>query len=69
MNTNNGQVYRTMAEINAAKERGEPVAEVSERVAEAVEVGMSVLNRRERRKQAAEARGKVSTRSKPRRST
>ncbi len=58
MNVETGQMYRGVDEINAAKERGEPIVEVSERVAKAVEIGMQALNRRERREQAAKDRSK-----------
>jgi hypothetical protein len=56
MNTDTGQVYRTQVEIDAAQARGEPLARVSERVADAVEIGMSHLNRHERRKAVKPAR-------------
>ncbi len=58
MNVETGQMYRGVDEINAAKERGEPIVEVSERVAKAVEIGMQALNRRERRKQESESRSR-----------
>lgn len=48
MNTDTGQIYRDM-EIEAAKLRGEPIVEVSERVADAVAIGMEALQRAERR--------------------
>lgn len=51
MNTNTGEIYRGDAAIQAARERGEPIAEVSERVARAVETGLGVMNRAERRRQ------------------
>ena len=56
MNSETGQVYRGLEAILAAEARGEPVVPVSERVAEAVEVGMATLNRRDRRRMASEAR-------------
>ena len=56
MNTNTGQIYRTKEEIEAAKARGEPLVPVSDRVAEIIEAGHRALNRRERRRLAAEAR-------------
>ena len=54
LNTATGAVYRDRLAIQEARKRDEPVAEVSEEVADAVEVGM-VLNRAMRR---ALARGK-----------
>lgn len=48
MNTDTGQIYRGPDAIAAARARGEPIAEVSERVAAAVQLGM---NRAERRAQ------------------
>lgn len=45
MNTETGQIYRGADAISAARARGEPVVEVSERVATAMEAG----NRAERR--------------------
>lgn len=56
MNSETGQVYRGLEAILAAEARGEPVVPVSDRVAEAVEVGMKALNRRDRRRIAADAR-------------
>ncbi len=56
MVVNTGQIYRGQQAIAEAEARGEPVVEVSERVAQAVEIGMAVLNRHERRKQAKLAR-------------
>lgn len=54
MNTGTGQVYRGLTQIEAAKLRGEPIVEVSPRVARLVELG----NRFERRRAAAKARRK-----------
>lgn len=51
MNTHTGEVYRGYAAILAAQNRGEPIVEVSKRVAKAVETGMRQLNRAERRRQ------------------
>lgn len=51
MNTDTGQIYREQEAIEAAKLRGEPITQVSERVADAVEIGMEALNRAERRAQ------------------
>lgn len=39
MNTDTGRIYRGEAEIEAARQRGEPLVEVSERVAQLVEAG------------------------------
>lgn len=55
MNVETGQVYWTQDEIEAARRRGEPIANVSERVALAVEEG---LNRQERRRRKFRARMK-----------
>jgi len=63
MNSETGQVYRGLEQILAAEGRGEPVVPVSPRVAEAVEVGMHYLNRRDRRRIAAEARRSAKRRS------
>jgi hypothetical protein len=49
MNVDTGQIYRNQLDIEAAKLRGEPITEVSERVADAVEIGMQALERAERR--------------------
>lgn len=49
MNSNTGQIYRVFTEAEAAKARGEDVVMVSERVADAVEIGMQALERAERR--------------------
>jgi hypothetical protein len=49
VNTETGQVYRGEAAIGAARARGEPIVEVSERVAAAVEYGMNRAERRARR--------------------
>lgn len=49
MNTETGQIYRGATEIAAAQARGETLVPVSERVADAVEIGMEALNRAERR--------------------
>lgn len=51
MNTDTGTVYRGFPAIRAAEARGEPVVAVSEKVADAVEIGMLALNRGERRAQ------------------
>jgi hypothetical protein len=53
MNTDTGQIYRNLTEEDWARIRtnGEPVVPVSERVADAVEIGMQALNRAERRAQ------------------
>lgn len=53
MNTDTGEVYRglTGEQITRMREEGQPVVEVSERVANAVDIGMHILNRRERRAQ------------------
>lgn len=56
MNTDTGQVYRTLEEALKAKARGEPVVEVSAQVADAVEIGMLAMNRAERRRAARDAR-------------
>lgn len=45
MNTDTGQIYRGQADIDAARRRGEPVVEVTERVAATMEAG----NRAQRR--------------------
>lgn len=49
MNTETGQIYRGEAAIASARARGEPVVPVSERVADAVELGMNRAARRARR--------------------
>jgi hypothetical protein len=49
MNVDTGEIYRKQLDIEAAKLRGEPVVGVSERVADAVEIGMQALERAERR--------------------
>lgn len=49
MNTDTGQIYRGEAAISAARARGEPIVEVNERVADAVEYGMNRAARRARR--------------------
>jgi hypothetical protein len=49
MNTETGNIYRTQLDIDAARQRGEPVVDVSEHVADAVEIGMQALQRAERR--------------------
>lgn len=49
MNTDTGDIYRTLEEKRLAMMREEPLVEVSERVADAVEIGMEALNRAERR--------------------
>lgn len=53
MNTETGEVYRNLTEEQWATLRGDgaPVVPVSERVADAVEIGMEALNRAERRAQ------------------
>lgn len=53
MNTDTGQIYRRMTEEDWDRIRAsnEPVVPVSERVADAVEIGMQALNRAERRAQ------------------
>lgn len=56
MNPESGRIYRTTEEIEAARSRGEPIVQVSERVADAVEIGSEVLNRAERRLRAREER-------------
>lgn len=64
MNTETGEVYRDVESIVAAQKRGEPLAEVSEKVAQAVEIGMLAMNRAERRAEArrTKKRGKGYTR-------
>ena len=52
MNTETGMVYRD-DELVQALGRGEPVVEVSERVAQAVTIGLEHLNRAERRRRIA----------------
>jgi hypothetical protein len=49
MNTETGQIYRGSEEINAAHERGEPLVEVSQRVAAMVERGASEMDKDTRR--------------------
>lgn len=56
MNVETGAVYRLPKEIEAAAARGENLVHVSERVANAVEIGMSVMNRAERRKEKRDSR-------------
>lgn len=46
MNTETGQIYRGVEEIEAARERGEPVVEVSNRVAKLMERAQSQPKRR-----------------------
>lgn len=53
MNTNTGRIYRTPEEIAAARARGEPLAEVSEQVADLMEHGQAAVNRKQRRYKAA----------------
>lgn len=55
MNTDTGQIYRGEG-ILAARLRGEPVVEVSEKVAQTMEAGQRVMNRAERRRQERENR-------------
>ena len=49
MNTDTGQVYRGHEEISAARARGEPIVEVSARVAALVERGAIEVDKDERR--------------------
>lgn len=63
MNLETGAVYRDQVSIDAAKARGENVVPVSERVADAVEIGMQALNRAERRLRARAAKPKARTKS------
>lgn len=49
MNPDTGEIYRTLEERQLAEMRGERLVEVSDRVADAVEIGMQALNRAERR--------------------
>lgn len=49
MNPDTGEIYRSMEERQLAEMRGEKLVDVSERVADAVEIGMEALNRAERR--------------------
>ena len=49
MNTDTGTLYQGV-EIGQARERGEPIVEVSRRVAEIIEAGQRALNRQERRR-------------------
>lgn len=53
MNTETGEIYRTLQEREAALAHGETVVDVSEDVADAVEIGLKAiaygLNRAERR--------------------
>ena len=53
MNTDTGEIHRNLTEEDWERVRtnGEPVVPVSERVADAVEIGMEALNRAERRAQ------------------
>lgn len=71
MNTETGEIYRNLTEEQWAMLRGDgiPVVPVSERVADAVEIGMEALNRAERRAQqyAKNARRDQSGKSAPRR--
>lgn len=46
MNRWTGQIYKGPEEIEAAQERGEPVVEVSERVAELMELAQEVEKER-----------------------
>ncbi|HVH53608.1 MAG TPA: hypothetical protein VNA32_05675 [Actinomycetota bacterium] len=46
MNTETGRIYREQEEIEAARKRGEPVVEVSERVAELMELAHKVEDQR-----------------------
>jgi hypothetical protein len=58
MNTDTGQIYRGGIEITAAMLRGEPVVEVSEHVAETMELGNRAQRRRaEQAKRRAAKRG------------
>lgn len=49
MNVDTGRIYRTEEAVKAAIARGENIVPVSKRVAAAVEAGMPLLTRRERR--------------------
>lgn len=59
MNTNTGQIYQGVYEIEAARERGEPVVEVSPRVAKLM---TEALDRRRRRAKSRRAMQKASRR-------
>jgi hypothetical protein len=50
MNTNTGEIYRTLEEIEAAQKRGEPVVSVSAQVAQLVEDGEKWDRARARRR-------------------
>lgn len=62
MNSDTGRIYWDKDEAKAARQRGEPIVEVSERVAHAVEIGMEAMNRAERRAAKPRKRGKGYTR-------
>lgn len=51
MNRETGAIYRGELDILNAQLRGEPVVPVSERVAQAVEIGLATMNQHERRRQ------------------
>lgn len=57
MNTNTGQIYTGNYEIRAAQERGEPIVEVSHRVAKLMK---EALESRYQRRQARRAMQKAS---------
>lgn len=44
MNTETGQVYQGLEAIEAAKQRGEPIVRVSDRVARAVTIGLERMS-------------------------
>ena len=58
MNTDTGEIYRDMLAQEAARARGETVVPVSERVADAVEIGMEAINRAERRAEKFKKNGR-----------
>lgn len=54
MNTDTGRIYVTEESIQAALQRGEPLARVSERVARTMRAGEMALSSRERRRAKAD---------------
>lgn len=59
MNTETGQIYNTLPEIEAARSRGEPLAMVSETVAKTMRAGQRVQAKataKRKRKQARQSR-------------
>lgn len=56
MNPDTGEIYRTAAEVAAARARGEPLVRVSSDVADMVEAGRALSAKRRRRLASKQAR-------------